>query len=132
MRFLTRLVGWILAALLLVGAILLMVGSRDPVILRAAVFPREIQLPLFAAVLGAAVVGFVCGGIVMWLSQSRWRRLARECLMELEEVQSETATLKADLAKAREDADKADAAHAALQSPGNDNSGAVMLPGQAR
>ena len=130
MRFLTRLVGWTLAALLLVGAILLMVGSRDPVTLRLALFPQEVQLPLFAAVLAAAVAGFVCGGVVMWFSQGRWRRLARECLVELEEAQAEIAGLKADLAKAREDADKADAA--ALQAPGNDNTGAVMLPGRAR
>jgi uncharacterized integral membrane protein len=132
MRFLTRLVGLLLAVLLLIGAILLMVGSRDPVTLRLALLPQEVQLPLFAAVLAAAVVGFVCGGIVMWITQGRWRRLARECLMELEDAQAETASLKADLAKAREDADKADAANAALQAPGNDNSGAVMLPGKAR
>lgn len=132
MRFLTRLVGLLLAVLLLIGAVLLMVGSRDPVTLRLALLPQELQLPLFAAVLAAAVVGFVCGGIVMWITQGRWRRLARESLMELEDAEAETASLKADLAKAREDADKADAANAALQAPGNDNSGAVMLPGKAR
>lgn len=132
MRFLTRLVGLVLAVLLLIGAVLLMVGSRDPVTLRLALFPQEIQLPLFAAVLAAAVVGFIVGGIVMWFSQGRWRRLARECLMDLEDAQAETASLRADLAKAREEADRADAAKAALQAPGNDNSGAVILPGQAR
>lgn len=132
MRFLTHLIGWILAAALLLGAVLLMVGSRDPVTLRLALFPQEIQLPLFAAVLAAAVVGFVCGGVVMWFSQGRWRRLARECLMELEEAQTENESLKADLAKAREDADKADAASAAAQVPGNDNGGALALPGRAR
>ncbi len=132
MRFLTRLVGLVLAVLLLIGAVLLMVGSRDPVTLRLALFPQEIQPPLFAAVLAAAVVGFVVGGIVMWFSQGRWRRLARECLMDLEDAQAETASLRADLAKAREEADRADAAKAALQAPGNDNSGAVILPGQAR
>lgn len=132
MQFLTRLVGLVLAALLLIGAVLLMVGSRDPVTLRLALFPQEIQLPLFAAVLAAAAAGFIIGGIVMWFSQGRWRRLARECLMDLEDAQAETASLRADLAKAREEADRADAAKAALQAPGNDNSGAVILPGRAR
>ena len=132
MRFLTRLISWILAAALLIGAILLMVGSRDLVTLRLALFPQEVELPLFAAVLAAAVVGFVCGGILMWLTQGRWRHLARESLMDLQDAQSENRSLKADLAKAREEADKADAASAAAQLPGNDNKGVVMLPGRAR
>lgn len=132
MRFLTRLVGLVLAVLLLIGAVLLMVGSRDPVTLRLALIPQEVQLPLFAAVLAAAVVGFVCGGIVMWITQGRWRRLARECLVELEDAEAENASLKDDLAKAREDADKVDAANAAQQAPGNDNAGALALPGRAR
>ena len=46
MRFLTRLVGLVLAVLLLIGAVLLMVGSRDPVTLRLALIPQEVQLPL--------------------------------------------------------------------------------------
>lgn len=132
MRFLTRLIGWILVALLLLGAVLLMVGSRDPVTLRLALFPQELQLPLFAAVLAAWVVGFVCGGIVMWITQGRWRRLARECLMELETLQAENEDLKADLAKAREAADRAEAASIAERLPGNDNGGTVLLPGRAR
>ena len=132
MRFLTRLVGLVLAVLLLIGAVLLMVGSRDPVTLRLALIPQEVQLPLFAAVLAAAVVGFVCGGIVMWITQGRWRRLARECLVELEDAEAENASLKDDLAKAREDADKVDAANAAQQAPGNDNAGALALSGRAR
>jgi len=132
MRFLTRLVGWILAAALLVGAVLLMVGSRDPVTLRLALFPQEVQLPLFAAVLAAAVVGFFCGGVVMWFTQGRWRRLARECLMELEDAEAEKEALKADLAKARQDADRADAASAAQLAPGNDNARTMLLPGRAK
>lgn len=132
MRFLTRLIGWILAGLILLGAILLMVGSRDLVTLRLELLPLQVELPLFAAVLIAAVIGFVCGGIVMWISQSRWRHLARESLIDLEEAEAENAALKDDLAKARVEADKADAANAAQQLPGNDNKGAVMLPSRAR
>ncbi len=132
MRFLTRLIGWILAAIVLVGAVLLMIGSRDIVTLQLALFPQQIELPLFAAVLAAAVLGFVCGGVVMWCIQGRWRHLARESLMDLEAAQDEIAALKADLAKSREDADRADAINAAAQLPGNDNKGAVMLPGRAR
>ena len=132
MRFLTRQVSWILAAAILVGSILLMVGSRDLVTLRLALFPYEIELPLFAAVLGAAVVGFVCGGILMWFTQGRWRHLAREALIDHEALQKENRKLTDDLAMARSEADKADAANAAPQLPGNDNRGAVMLPGRAR
>ncbi len=131
MRFLIRLVGWILVALLLLGAVLLMVGSREPVTLRLALFPQELQLPLFAAVLGAAVVGFVCGGIVMWIRQGRWRRLARESLMELETLEAENEDLKVKLGKARQAADRADRAYGSKPLPGNDNRDAVLLPGRA-
>jgi uncharacterized integral membrane protein len=132
MRILSRLVGAVLAAMILVVSILLMVGSREPAILQLALVPGSIELPLFAAVLAFAVAGFIAGGIVTWFGGGRWRRLARESLMALEVAESTVAGLKADLAKARADADRADATTVGRRPAGNDNSPRTLLPARAR
>ncbi len=132
MSYVNRLFGWALAVVLGIAAVLLMIGSREPVVLRLALVPESLELPLFVAVLGAWVIGFICGGIVMWFSEARWRRLARDEMVDLEELRRENDSLRADLAEARAAADRADAAPGtALTAPGNDNGQAPRLPGRA-
>src|SRR5215510_7645439 len=36
-----------------------------------------LELPLYAWLLGALIVGVVAGGVTVWLTQARWRRSAR-------------------------------------------------------
>jgi uncharacterized integral membrane protein len=110
MTFLSRLIGWTLAALVGLVAVLLMVGSREPVALQMALVPGSLEMPLFAAILLAWVVGFICGAVVMWFSDGRWRRLAREEMAERQQARAENETLKQSLADARAAADAADAA----------------------
>lgn len=38
----------------------------------------SLQAPLFLLLLGTFAVGLIAGGIATWLSQGKWRRLARE------------------------------------------------------
>jgi hypothetical protein len=37
----------------------------------------SIELPLYAYLLGALVVGVILGGVATWMGQSRWRQTAR-------------------------------------------------------
>jgi hypothetical protein len=66
------------------GAILIAiaVSNRQPVALILDPFVPEnpalsIELPFYAYLLGALVVGVVLGGVATWLGQSRWRQTAR-------------------------------------------------------
>jgi Lipopolysaccharide assembly protein A domain len=38
----------------------------------------SLQAPLFLLLLGSFALGLVVGGIVTWIGQGKWRRLARE------------------------------------------------------
>lgn len=60
----------------------LAVANRTPVRLVLDPFKPEtsdlaIQLPLYAYLLGALIVGVVLGGLATWLTQGRWRKTAR-------------------------------------------------------
>ncbi|MBN9282079.1 MAG: DUF1049 domain-containing protein [Hyphomicrobium denitrificans] len=66
------------------GAILIAiaVSNRQPVALILDPFVPEnpalsIELPFYAYLLGALVVGVILGGIATWMGQSRWRQTAR-------------------------------------------------------
>jgi hypothetical protein len=66
------------------GAILvaIAVSNRQPVALILDPFKPEnpalsIELPFYAYLMGALVVGVILGGIAAWMGQSRWRQTAR-------------------------------------------------------
>lgn len=67
-----------------VGAILvaIAVSNRQPVALILDPFKPEnpalsIEMPFYAYLLGALVIGVIFGGIATWMGQSRWRQTAR-------------------------------------------------------
>ncbi len=41
-----------------------------------------LELPFFAYLFAALIAGIVLGGVATWMSQSKWRRMAREHLQE--------------------------------------------------
>lgn len=66
------------------GAVLvaIAVSNRQPVALILDPFKPEspalsIELPFYAYLLGALVVGVILGGVATWMGQSRWRQTAR-------------------------------------------------------
>jgi hypothetical protein len=66
------------------GAILvaIAVSNRQPVALILDPFKPEnpalsIELPFYAYLLSALVVGVILGGVATWMGQSRWRQTAR-------------------------------------------------------
>jgi uncharacterized integral membrane protein len=79
---LRRLVSLLIAFPLGVILVALAVSNRHPVQLILDPFKPEspalaLELPFYAYILGALVLGVVLGGVATWMSQSRWRRTAR-------------------------------------------------------
>lgn len=65
-----------------VALVAIAVSNRHPVQLILDPFRPEnpalsLELPFYAYLLGALVVGVVLGGFATWMGQSRWRRTAR-------------------------------------------------------
>jgi uncharacterized integral membrane protein len=53
----------------------------------------SISLPLFIYLLGALIVGVAIGGFATWMSQRRWRTMARMRLVECRRWQAEAERL---------------------------------------
>jgi uncharacterized integral membrane protein len=53
------------------------VNNRGEVALSLDPFPYTLTLPVYLAVLSAALFGFLMGTALVWIVQGRWRRLAR-------------------------------------------------------
>jgi uncharacterized integral membrane protein len=80
--------------------IILAVSNRQPVTLSLDPLGRglvdaSLTMPLFAAILGAMMIGVLLGGVATWLLQSRHRRLERTYRREAEKLKAETDRLKA-------------------------------------
>ncbi len=76
-------------------------------------FPFDVAdypVPLLALVLACLLFGFLCGGVVMWLSAGKTRRRARESHYRASNLEREVAYLKR---KQHEAAEKA-----AVNNPG--------------
>lgn len=77
-RVLTLLVAFPLGAILVAIA----VSNRQSVALILDPFRPEnpalsVELPFYAYLIGALVVGVILGGAATWMGQSRWRKTAR-------------------------------------------------------
>ena len=132
MRFLATIIWAAIGVVLLIAAVLFMIGTREIVELRMEFVPQTLELPLFAAILAAIVVGFIAGALVMWISDGRWRDLARDEMVEIDEQRQEIDRLKQNLAEARAAADKAEASLAASADPINDNRQLTTTAGTTR
>ena len=79
--------------------VLLAVANRDPVTLSLDPFSREApeiaaQLPLFAVIFAAVMVGVVIGGTATWLAQGKHRRARRQFRREVTQLRGETERLR--------------------------------------
>ncbi len=95
--------GWIKKVVLLVIAlvvVILAVANRAPVVLAldpvAGVdSPYTVTMPLFAALLGAVILGVVMGGLASWIAQGRHRRAERRYRREAEKLKQEADRMRA-------------------------------------
>ena len=73
----------------LVLLVLFAVSNTGPV--RLGIWPTDwsIELPVAVAVLGAAAVSFVIGGILVWLGELGRRRQLRRALQDVRRLESQ-------------------------------------------
>jgi len=79
--------------------VLLAVANRAPVTLSLDPFSQDapefaMQLPLFAVIFAALMVGVVIGGTASWLAQGKNRKSRRELRRETRQLRYETERLK--------------------------------------
>jgi uncharacterized integral membrane protein len=94
-RFLKALVLLPVAVLI----VLLAVANRSPVTLSFDPFTRDVpefamQLPLFAVIFLAVMIGVVIGGTATWLAQGKHRRARRQFRREVTSLRNETERLR--------------------------------------
>jgi len=85
--------------------VLLAVANRAPVTLSLDPFSQEApefatQLPLFAVIFAAVMVGVVIGGAASWLSQGKNRKSRRQLRRETRQLRHETERLRSQNAAA--------------------------------
>lgn len=82
MQIFRRILAWLIGLPAALAVIALAVANRttvrfslDPISQSEPFF--AVDLPLFVVMLAAAFLGLLIGFLVMWLSQGKWRKLAR-------------------------------------------------------
>ncbi len=90
-----------------VAIIALMIANRHPATLALDPFTQgapaaAIEAPMFVFLFAALLVGFILGGIGAWVSQSKWRDLARRRTKETYRLRKDRERLARDLQAAQE------------------------------
>lgn len=94
---------WIITLPLLAIAVVFAVNHRGRVTLDLWPLPISLEPPLYLLVLLSIFVGFLIGGVVVWVAQGRNRHKARERRFRVEELEREVSFLKRKLEKAEAD-----------------------------
>ena len=98
-----KLLSWIAGAVTALVLVLFAVSNRALVSIGIEPFPFTLELPLYGGIFASLVLGFILGGIGAWIGGRRTRRRARH-------AEAEAKRLRAELAEARQPADRAAAA----------------------
>lgn len=87
-----RLIPWLLLPVATIVLIAFAIANRTHVVVSFDPLPFERPWPLFVIVFLALGLGIVVGGAATWVSQRKWRRLARERRRANESLQRELNT----------------------------------------
>ena len=85
-------------------AVVFSIANRQGMTINLWPLERSQDLPVFAVILAAVVVGFLLGAIVMWLSSAPVRDRARRARFQRDDLERELAYLKRQQAKAEQSA----------------------------
>ena len=90
-----RHLGWVFGGVIAVIAIVFAINNHAEQAVDLWPLPFVIELPLYGLVLIAVAAGFVIGAFLTWISESKWRRLARKRKRQLATLDAEIAALRA-------------------------------------
>lgn len=95
----------LLALIITIVIAVVAVLNRDvvPVHLNPLDSELSYEFPLYILVLGAAVFGFIVGGLMVWINMSSLRRQKRQQKKDLKKLEKEVTKLKDDKFKPREE-----------------------------
>ncbi len=97
-----RMVFWIVVALVAAVLALFAISNREAVALGLWPLPFELDLPLYLAILGALLIGFVAGVGVAWAAGRHRRREHRRRRRRIAALECELAAREPPLPGARE------------------------------
>ncbi len=89
-----RFIGWIIAVPVAFIVIAFAIANRNSVGVHFNPLPYELDIPLWAAVIGALAVGFLLGALIRWLFDHRWRAEARQSKRHIRALEREISSLR--------------------------------------
>lgn len=89
-----RQLGWVFGGVIAVVAIIFAIHNHAEQAVNLWPLPFIVELPLYGLVLIAIAVGFIIGAFLTWVSESKWRRLARKRKRQLATLDAEIAALR--------------------------------------
>lgn len=95
-----RYLSWLITLPLTALAISFAVSNLMPVPLSLWPLPFHVEVPAFALVLVTLVVGFLAGGLTVWLGQHHHRKAERQHQSRADKLQRELDLLRAEKARA--------------------------------
>lgn len=87
-------ISWIITLPLTVIVVIFAISNLGDIAVGFWPLERTFSLPLYIAVLTTFLVGFVCGGVVLWFSAGKVRRRARKFEFEAVGLKREITSLK--------------------------------------
>jgi putative membrane protein len=91
---------WLLIAFVAIVLALFAASNREAVTLALWPLDLALQLPLYVAILGAFLIGFLFGGLVAWNAGRHRRREARRRRRRITALEHELAATQAQLPEA--------------------------------
>lgn len=92
MGFIRSIFGFLVMLIVLIFA----AGNRHDVEVFYTPFTPPVHLPLYAIVLSLMALGFIMGGVLVWLNESPLRQDRRKSKKEIKILQKKINTLKKD------------------------------------